>query len=297
MKLLVTGASGLLGSKLCELAIRQGIHVYSAYNRHRPSKGIPVEFDLSEKTKVGHVVERIKPEAVVHAAALTNVDKCEAEKHLSWKINVEGTEVVAKACKKNHAFLLYVSTDYVFDGEKGMYSEKDVTNPINYYGYTKQKGEEAVENSVSEFCIARTSVIYGTAPATGRTNFALWLLDKLGREEPVKIVNDQSNSPTLNINLASMILEILESRLTGTFHLAGATRLTRYQYATALARQFEMDVGLIEPVSSDEISWTAKRPKDSSLNVKKAMQTLANKPLEIQAALGRMKRCWDIQSG
>ncbi len=113
----------------------------------------------------------------------------------------------------------------------------------------------------------------------------------------MKIVNDQSNSPTLNINLASMILEILESRLTGTFHLAGATRLTRYQYATALARQFEMDVGLIEPVSSDEISWTAKRPKDSSLNVKKAMQTLANKPLEIQAALGRMKRCWDIQSG
>jgi dTDP-4-dehydrorhamnose reductase len=297
VKLLVTGASGLLGSKLCELAIHQGIHVHSAYNRHRPLKGIPVEFDLSQKTKVEQAIERIKPETVVHAAALTNVDKCEAEKDLSWKINVEGTEVIAKACKKNQAFLLYISTDYVFDGEKGMYTEKDVTNPINYYGYTKLKGEDAVENSADEFCIARTSVIYGTTPATGKINFALWLLDKLGKKEPVRIANDQSNSPTLNSNLASMILEILESRLTGTFHLAGATRLTRFQYATALAKEFDMDIDLIEPVSSDEISWSAKRPKDSSLNVEKAMRTLSNRPMEIQTALGKMKRSWANQSG
>jgi dTDP-4-dehydrorhamnose reductase len=296
VKLLVTGASGLLGSKLCELAIHQGINVHSAYNRHRPSKGIPVEFDLSEKTKVEKIFKRIKPEAVVHAAALTNVDKCEVEKDLSWKINVEGTEAIAKACTKNQAFLLYVSTDYVFDGEKGMYTEKDVTNPINYYGYTKLKGEEAVANSVDEACIARTSVIYGTAPATGKTNFALWLLDKLGKKETMRIANDQFNSPTLNINLASMILEILGSRLTGTFHLAGATRLTRFQYATALAKEFNMDTSLIEPVSSDEIPWTAKRPKDSSLNVGKAMRTLDKKPMEIQAALRKMKRSWGIQS-
>lgn len=296
MKLLITGASGLLGSTLCELAIHQGINVYSAYNRHRPSNGVPVKFDLSKKTKVEKIFERIKPETVVHAAALTNVDKCESEKDLSWKINVEGTEVIARACKKNQAFLLYVSTDYVFDGEKGMYTEKDETNPINYYGYTKLKGEESVENFVDEACIARTSVIYGTTPATGKTNFALWLLDKLGKKETVRIVKDQCNSPTLNINLASMILEILESTLTGTFHLAGATRLTRYQYATALAKEFNMDADLIEPVSSEEISWTAKRPKDSSLNVGKAMRTLDKKPMEIQAALRKMKRSWTTKS-
>ncbi len=289
MKILVTGASGLLGTKLCELATNRKHEVYSAYNKNKPLYGKPLKFNVSDKNAVIKVFQTIKPEAVVHAAALTNVDKCETEKRLAWKINVEGTENIAKLCKKHDAFLIYVSTDYVFDGEKGMYKETDELAPINYYGLTKLKGEEKVRNWTNEYCIARASVIYGTIPATGKINFALWLLDKLKRKEKVKIVTDQWNSPTLNTNLANMLIEILERKITGIYHLAGATRINRYRFAELLAETFQLNSKLITPASSIQFSWIAKRPKDSSLNITKAYQTLKNKPLKINEALKKMR--------
>ena len=290
MKLLITGASGLLGSKLSELAISNNHDVYSAYNQNKPHRGTPIHFDVSKKNAVEKMFEKIKPKAVVHAAALTNVDKCELEKELAWKINVEGTRYTAELCKKHRAFLVYISTDYVFNGEKGIYKENDNPDPINHYGLTKLKGEELSRNLANEHCIARASVIYGSIPATGKINFALWLLNKLKRKEKVKIVIDQWNSPTLNTNLANMILEVLERKLTGIFHLAGATRLNRYEFAKFLAETFSLDKNLITPVPSKEIKWIAKRPKDASLNVNKAHQKLKNKPLKIHEALTEMKK-------
>lgn len=290
MKLLITGASGLLGSKLCELAIRKKHEVYSAYSQHKPLYGTPIQFDVSDKNAVEKTFEKTKPEAVVHAAALTNVDKCELERELAWKINVDGTENIAKSCKKHHIFLIYVSTDYVFNGEKGIYKETDNPAPINYYGLTKLQGEACVKHLTNKYCIARPSVIYGSIPATGKINFALWLRDKLKRKEKVKIVTDQWNSPTLNTNLANMILEVIERKLTGIFHLAGATRLNRYEFARLLAETFTLDTHLMTHVSSKEISWIAKRPKDCSMNVDKACQTLKNKPLRIREALQKMKK-------
>ncbi len=289
MRILVTGASGLLGTKVCQLGICKGFEVYSGYKQHRPQKGIPLQLDLSQRNKIGKIFDKVQPEAVVHAAAMTNVDKCELEKRLSWRINVEGTQTIVKVCKKYRSFMVYVSTDYVFDGDRGMYTESDQVNPINYYGLTKLMGEESVRNIIHQACIARTSVIYGSIPATGKTNFALWLLDKLRKREKVQIVTDQTNSPTLNTNLAEMILEILERKLYGTYHLAGGSRLSRYQFAITFAKIFDLDTSLIDPCTSDEMSWIAKRPKDSSLNVEKAMQTLESKPMVIDEAMEKMK--------
>jgi dTDP-4-dehydrorhamnose reductase len=290
VKLLVTGASGLLGSKLCEIAIKKSHEVYSAYSQHKPLHGVPVQFDVSNKGAVEKIFEKVNPEAVVHAAALTNVDKCESEKELAWRINVQGTENVAASCEKHRAFLVYISTDYVFDGEKGMYKEDDKPAPINYYGLTKLKGEESVEDLLDQHCIARSSVIYGSIPATGKVNFALWLLERLERKETVKIVTDQWNSPTLNTNLAKMLLEVLERKLNGIYHLAGATRVNRCEFAKFLAENFNFDTNLISPVSSKGIPWTAKRPRDSSLDVNRASQALRNRPLKILDALKTMKK-------
>jgi dTDP-4-dehydrorhamnose reductase len=290
LKILITGASGLLGTKLCEIATKKNHEVYSAYNKNKPPYGRPIKFDISDKNAAVKVFQTIKPETIVHAAALTNVDKCEAEKRLAWKINVEGTENIAKLCKKHDVFLIYVSTDYVFDGEKGMYKETDEPDPINYYGLTKLEGEEKVKNWTNEHCIARASVVYGTVPATGKINFALWLIDKLKKKEKVKIVTDQWNSPTLNTNLANMILEIAERRITGIYHLAGATRISRYDFAKLIAKNFNLNTNLITPTTSNQFKWIAKRPKDSSLNTEKAQQTLKNKPLKIQQAITVMKK-------
>jgi dTDP-4-dehydrorhamnose reductase len=290
VKLLITGASGLLGLRLCGLAARKNYELYSLYNQHEPNHGIPIKIDISNKDTVEKIFEKTKPEAVVHAAALTDVDKCELEKERAWKVNVEGTRNIVESCKRHQVFLAYISTDYVFDGEKGMYRECDEPNPINYYGLTKLKGEECVNSLLKDYCIIRASVLYGSNPATGKINFALWLLQKLKNNEKVTIVIDQWNSPTLNTNLASMILEIIERKIKGVHHLAGATRISRYGFSILIAKTFNLDTSLIIPSSSKEIPWIAKRPKDSSLNVEKAQQTLKNKPLKIGQALRKMKK-------
>jgi len=289
MRILMTGASGLLGSKLTQIMVERGYEVYSGYHEHRPLHGTPIKFNVSIKNEVEKAFKISQPDVVIHAAALTNVDKCELEKELAWKINVNGTKNIAQLSKKYNSFLIYISTDYVFDGLKGLYSEEDEPNPINYYGLTKLKGEEEVQNTLEDYCIARASVIYGSRPATGKINFVLWIIEKLRREEKIKIVTDQWNSPTLNTNLAEMLSEIIERRLTGIYHLSGATRINRYDFAKLIAKTFNLNENLIEPTSSDKLSWKARRPRDSSLNTNKAFRTLKNKPLTIEKALKRLK--------
>lgn len=289
MKLLVTGASGLLGSKLIQFATTQDYKVYSAYYHNTPREGALLQFDIANKNSLKRIFEETEPDIVVHAAALTNVDKCETQRELAWRVNVQGSENIAKLCKKHQTYLVYVSTDYVFNGEKGNYKETDIPSPINYYGTTKLKAEQHVRRLVKYHCIARTSVLYGSNPSQGKTNFALWLIDKLGKEEKIRVVTDQTNSPTLNTNLAEMILEVIERRLTGVYHLAGATTLSRYDYARRLAEIFNFRMELIEPATSEDIDWIAPRPKNSSLNVSKAAQTLENKPLDVREALIKLR--------
>jgi dTDP-4-dehydrorhamnose reductase len=289
MKLLITGASGLYGSKLAEHAVSKQHQVYSVHSQHPTTFGIPIQLDVTDKQKVHEEFQKVQPEVVVHAASMTDVDKCELNKELAWKINVDGACNVVQAAKASNAFLLYISTDYVFDGETGCYRETDQPSPISYYAYTKLKAEEYVKDTMSEYCIARPSVIYGANPAAGKINFALWLLNKLKNKEQAKVFVDQWNSPTLNTSLADMTLEVAERRLTGIYHLSGASRISRYDFAVSLARTFGLDESLLVPTALKDFSFPAKRPKDSSLNTAKAEQTLRSKPLKVGQALERLK--------
>ena len=289
LRLLITGGSGLLGSKVAEKAILDGYKVYSGFNQHKTRAGIPVKLDICEKEATNRVFTEIKPEIVVHSAAITNVDKCEEEKELAWKVNLEGAKRIAELSREHGAFLIYVSTDYVFSGKEGMYRETDETKPINHYGATKLEGEKTVAALTAEWCIARPSVIYGSVPAAGKINFVLWVLDKLRAGEQIKIITDQYISPTFNTNLAEMIIEVARRRLTGIYHLSGATPINRYNFARLIAETFELDKSLIKPAKSEEMKWNAERPKNTSLNVEKASRTLSKKPLEIKDALNRLK--------
>lgn len=290
MKLLVTGASGLLGSKLAQIALARNLEVYGGFSNDAVPFGIPIKFDVSDRNQVDAAFKASKPDVVVHAASLTDVDKCELNQSLAWKINVEGTRNVAEATAKLGAFLVYISTDYVFSGEKGCYKEDAAPNPINYYGLTKLKAEETAKQFVPGCCIARTSVIYGATPATGKINFALWLINKLQSGESVRIVTDQWNSPTLNTSLANMALEVVDRRLSGVFHLCGASRVSRCEFALKIAETFGLDAGLIERVDSSTFKWPAKRPVDSSLDTSKANTLLRNKPLQLAEALSLLKQ-------
>jgi dTDP-4-dehydrorhamnose reductase len=288
LKLLITGASGLYGSKLAKTAIEKNVEVFSCDVQESLVCGNFVKFDVSNKEQVAEAFKRVKPDVVIHAATLTDVDKCELNKEFAWKINVEGTRNIVESARNAGSFLMYISTDYVFNGEKGMYTEQDNPDPINYYGLTKLKAEELVKAS-GEYFIARPSVIYGSTPALGKVNFALWLIETLRKGERVKIVTDQWNTPTLNTSLAEMTLEAAMRSLTGTFHLCGATRVSRLEFAQLIAETFGLDKRLIDPVLSSQFSWPAKRPMDSSLDTTKAQQTLKNQPLEIYEALKRLK--------
>jgi dTDP-4-dehydrorhamnose reductase len=288
LKLLITGASGLYGSKLAQLALAKNFEVYSSDIQSLSVYGNFVKMDIAEKEQVQEVFKSMKPNVVVHAATLTDVDKCELNKELAWKVNVEGTKNIVEAAKNAGAFLIYISTDYVFSGEKGQYKETDKPDPVNYYGLTKLKAEEIVQTQ-DEYFIARPSVIYGSTPAAGKVNFALWLIEALRKGERVKIVTDQWNTPTLNTNLAEMTLEVIERRLTGTYHLCGATRVSRLEFAALIADAFGLNKSLIDSVLSSQFTWPAKRPMDSSLDTSKAQKMLQSKPLEIGQALKQLK--------
>jgi dTDP-4-dehydrorhamnose reductase len=284
----VTGASGLLGHKLVKLALEKNHEVYSIFKEHSVNLGKPIQLDLTSQSQVFEIVTRLKPEAIVHTAAYTDVDGCEINRDLAWKVNVEATKHLAVASAEIESHLTYVSTDYVFDGEKGLYSEEDQTNPISYYGLTKLKGEEFVKEQANGWCIARVSAIYGWN-LMQKLNFATWLIDNLNQGKEVRVLTDQYVSPTLNTNLAEMLLEIAEKKITGTLHTSGATRASRSEFAAKLAKLFELNQTLIKSAKTNEMTWKARRPKDSSLNINKAANLLTSKPLKLDQALETMK--------
>jgi len=288
LKILITGASGLLGYKLAKTALNSGHQVYSAYNTHPVQLGIPIHLDITDGPAVERFITSQAPSAVVHTASVTDVDFCEQQPELAMRVNGFSVGPLARSCRKIGSFLVYVSTDYVFDGKRGNYAEDDETNPANAYGRSKLLGENQTKQYAGDFLIARTSVVYGLG-REHRPNFATWLLARFQAGAEAKVAADQFSSPTLNTELAKMILEAVEGNVTGIMHLAGATRASRLEFAVRLAEAFDFDPKLVQPVSSDSLSWKAKRPPDSSLDVTKASETLNNKPLPLDEALRKFR--------
>lgn len=285
MKVLVIGGSGLLGKKLRDIFIENNYDVYSTYYRTHPSNiERNYQLDITQKKDVDTVIIKIKPDVVVHAAALTNVDECEKNQDMADAINTQGTKNIAETVKKIGSKFMYISTDYVFDGEKGLYTEQDEVNPINYYGVTKLKGEEVVKNIVDDCIIVRTSVIFGLS---NKKNFVTWILDNLQRQRRIRIVNDQYVSPTLNTDLSEQLVALLKNDAQGVFHTAGGERINRYAFSQIVADVFHLDKTLIQAISVNDMNWLAERPKDSSLDVSKV--TRLKKPYMLRKAVSLLK--------
>ena len=283
MRIFITGGGGLLGSRLAGMAQEAGHDVFSGYNKSVPEHGEPIKLDLAIDNSISKAVEETRPEVIFHTAALTDVDRCEAERDLACRINARSTKVLAESAKRAGAFLVYISTDYVFDGQRGLYKEEEATNPISHYGYTKLLGEKYAD------CVARTCVIYGSRPASGKINFALWVLERLQKGEEIRIVTDQYVSPTLNTNLARMLLEAGEEKREGIYHLAGATRISRYDLACKIAGVFCLEKSLIGTSRMADMNWKARRPTDSSMDVSKAMRSFKELPWDIDKSLRILK--------
>ena len=285
----MTGASGLVGAALCALATKDGHDVFAGFNSTRPLYGKPTRLALSGADDVVGIVRAVEPEVIIHTAALTDVDQCEQQVELAERVNGIATGEIGEAARNVGAHVTYVSTDYVFSGEEGNYGEETRPNPLSEYGRSKLLGEKLLAESGAACCVGRASVIYGWGKPQ-KPNFALFVLKALERKREVKAAFNLYCSPTLNTNLAEMLLELAKRRLTGVFHVSGATRVSRFEFSTELAKQFGMDSKFIMPVDWRTLNLDAIRPRDSSLNVSKAMKTLNVKPLDLAEALSLFRK-------
>ncbi len=296
MKILITGASSQPGFKATIEALRRG-HEVIGLHRTNP---IPVEherlqkvqMDITDTIALKDLILRVRPEVVMHIAAYGDVDGCERDKQTAWSVNVRATMALAEAAEVVKAFVIYLSTDYVFDGERGNYKEDEPPNPVNYYGLTKLMGEVAVMSRCSRWAIVRTSAIYGLGP--GRMNFAKFLIDRLPKGQEVRALVDQYVSPTHGTLLAEALLEIAENNRVGIFHVAGE-RMNRYDFAVKVAETLGFDKNLIKPAKMEEMKWFAKRPRDSSLSVEKTREALKTDFYSTERAMRVLKEEYERQ--
>lgn len=283
-RLFITGGIGLLGSKFINIA-GDDYQVIKTYNKNPQENA--VKLDITNKEDVLDKITSIEPDLVVHPAALTNVDYCEDHQEEAYQINAQGTLNMVEACQQADAKLIYVSTDFVFDGDKGLYIEEDKTNPLSYYAISKLKGEEFVIDSYLNYAIARVSVLYGWHT---NFNFVMWVIDELKKGNEINIVTDEYNSPTYADNAAEAILKLFSENKEGIYHIAGDERISRFDFAKNIAQVFELDETLINPIKSSVLVRKAKRPMDSSLSVEKAKKDLNMKLLNTREGLKEMKR-------
>jgi dTDP-4-dehydrorhamnose reductase len=292
MKFLVTGSTGLVGSQVVKDLTEQNHTVYSCYHDSTPDAGIPIMLDLLDSNNIKKVVSDTNPDIIIHLAAMTNVDQCETQPDVARKINSVATEILAKQAAKQKAFFVYVSTDYVFDGKIGMKKEKDKPNPLGVYGRSKLEGETHMQNLASSWAIARTSTPFGIHKS--KKSFPVWVKESLESKKEIPVLVDQYTSPTYVPNLSKMLIEIATRQIVGIIHLAGATRISRYELAKMLADKLDLDESLLKPITIGEMKWIAQRPRDSSLDVFLASNILNKKPQTIEKSIETLLSDFDF---
>jgi dTDP-4-dehydrorhamnose reductase len=290
MRVTVTGANGLVGSRLCRLLVVEGHEVTAVGRGQRRLAGDQayLSCDLTDPAEVERAMAAARPEVVVHAASMTEVDACERAPDAAWAANVLATGSVARQARAAGAHLVHVSTDYVFDGQEGPYGEDARPNPSGVYARTKWLAEEAVRLLAGSWAIARTAVVYGYPPSQ-RPNFGSWLLDTLRAGKTARLFVDQLVSPSLALNVADMLAELAARRLPGVWNVAGAEVVNRMQFGEALADVFALDRRLLVPSSLADAGLASPRPPRSGLKVDKALAALEARPLALQASLEQFR--------
>lgn len=260
----VIGASGFIGQPVFERLAAE-FDVVGTFESH-PKPGLE-QLDITDAKSILSFFKRHQPDYVVHLAAVTDVDLCEREPALAQLVHVNGTKNIVNACKQFEPHLVYLSTEFVFDGTKGNYSETDPTNPVNVYGQTKLQGEKIV-SKLSSHCIVRTATPYSANTKTKK--FLGQVIEKLSNHKSVNAFDDLIRSPTLVENLAENFPRLLNQPTTGVLNLAGDCRISMFDAAVQIARTFGFDESLVNRTKSSGVKLDAFRPLDTSLDVSKA---------------------------
>ncbi|MBL8001633.1 MAG: NAD(P)-dependent oxidoreductase [Flavobacteriales bacterium] len=295
MRILITGSNGLLGQKLVA-ALRNDPAVElvatsrggdrtpaSLGDRYRP-------LDITDATAVDAVFDAVRPEVVIHTAAMTNVDACELDPPACHLQNVTATEHLVRASERHNAHFIHLSTDFIFDGLDGPYSEDDAPAPLSIYGQSKLDSESVVRGSrLAKWAIARTIIVYGIAEGLSRSNVVLWAKGALEKGQPIKVVDDQWRMPTLAEDLADGCIRIAKRGATGVYHLSGPDGMSILELVQRVGAFFQLDTSVVTPVKSDTLGQPAKRPPRTGFVLDKARRDLGYAPRGLEEGLAILR--------
>jgi len=293
-RVLICGSNGLFGQRLALTlghqteyeVLNTSHHRLFVLDRHLFDY---TQLDITNKGDVKSLVTSFRPDIIVNAAAMTNVDACETQRELAWKVNVVGVENLVEVARRIDSIFIHISTDYVFDGKAGPYKETDRVNPVNYYGKTKLAGENVILSGGVSSAILRAITVYGTG-INVKNNFALWVINSLREGKSIRCVDDQIGNPTHVSDLAAGVVNVIEQERSGLFHIGGAVAVSRNEFAHKAAEVFGLNSSLIQKAKSSELRQTALRPMVTSLVTLKAEKELDFHPMTLVQGLELLKR-------
>ena len=294
IKIIITGSNGLLGQTLLNLLLKEK-NKYQVFgfskgeNRSGRNDFSYVSVDITDEHQLRKSILEINPNFIINTAAMTNVDTCEKDKENCDKLNIEAVKYLMQISSEIKAHVIHISTDFIFDGEKGFYKETDSPNPLSYYGLSKLKSEEVLINSDINYTILRTILVYGKVFDMSRSNLVLWVKEMLENKKEITIVNDQYRMPTYVEDLALACIIAIDKKATGIFNISSNQLLSVYEIAQQIAEVFGLDKRLIKPISTSTLNQTAPRPAKTGFDLSKTNSELGFYPKSFKEDLQRFK--------
>ncbi len=289
MRILVTGANGLLGQKLSAILDKDSEVELIATARSPLSlklkNGTFAQLDITNEEQVAKVISTHRPDVVINTAAMTQVDQCENDREQCWLANATAVQFLVSAVEKNHSKLIHVSTDFIFDGTEGPLDEDAEPHPVNYYGESKLAAEKIIQQSKCQWAIVRTVLVYGITTDLSRSNIVLWVKKSLEGGKTINVVNDQYRTPTLAEDLATGCMLVAKRQAEGIFHISGREMMTPYDIAMETADYFGLDKNLIKATDSSTFKQPAARPLKTGFNIQKAERVLGYSPHRFKEGL------------
>ena len=294
MKVLITGSNGLLGQKLLhKLREDKTINLIATSrgeNRVSEKHGyIYFDVDITDNDEVEKVIVEQMPDVVINTAAMTNVDMCEDKKDACDALNVNAVQYLADACQEINAHLIHISTDFIFDGEDGPYTEEDKPNPLSYYGLSKLKSEQLLQAHMVKWTILRTIVVFGTGERLSKENIVLWAKGALEKGDSLNIIDDQFRAPTLAEDLADACILAIKKKAYGIFNVSGKDTMSIYEMVEYIRKYYGLNNTNLNRISTSTLNQKAKRPPRTGFILNKAKSVLGYNPHSFEECLSIIK--------
>jgi dTDP-4-dehydrorhamnose reductase len=290
MRILITGSNGLLGQKIVRQALKKGITFLATSKGNNRNTDCPTDYyqsmDICSAEEIAKVFEAFQPTHVIHTAAITNVDACELNPEECELVNVTSTHYLFEAAQKINAHFQLLSTDFIFDGEKGNYKETDEPNPLSVYAKSKVDGEAILLNSdYKNHSVVRTIIVYGIGNNLSRNNIVCWAKEALSKGQTMNIIDDQFRAPTWADDLAWACLRICELNKTGIYHISGPETLSIYTIVERVANFYNLSTESLTKTDSSTLNQPAKRPPRTGFDLTKSRDELGYNPKTLEETL------------